>query len=139
MVAEWIACGYRLPVAPDEITVLEVADAYLEHAKTYYFDPRKNAPSSALMEIRVALDAVTTLYGDIAAVKFGPNALRAVRQVWIDRGITITITTINGYAAAVRRMFKWAAAHEMVPVETFTALGTLSDFSVSSLNFSWSG
>ncbi len=31
--AEWIANGRRMPVAPEETTVIELYDAFMEHAK----------------------------------------------------------------------------------------------------------
>ncbi len=35
-ISEWIANGRRLEVPPDEITVLELVDRYLEHCAVYY-------------------------------------------------------------------------------------------------------
>ncbi len=122
LIAEWIAAGYRLPVPADEVTVLEVADAYSTYADSFYVD-RSGNPSEEVGRIRITLRDVVDLYGDVPAVQFGPNALRAVRKRWIDRNISIS--TINGYASVVKRMFKWAASHEMLPVTAHQALATL--------------
>lgn len=122
LIAEWIAGGYRLPVPTDEITVLEVADAYSAFAASYYLD-RSGEPSEEVGRIRITLRDVVELYGDVPAVQFGPNALRAVRQRWIARNVAIS--TINGYAGVVKRMFKWATSHEMLPVTVHQALVTL--------------
>lgn len=122
MVSEWIANGYRLPVAPEEVTIAEVCDAYLAHCKVYY-RTQDGQPTSTLSECRQCANLVLGLYGDKKAVTFGPNALRAVRQKWIDDGLSIS--TINSYAGTIKQMFKWAASHEMIPVETYQALATL--------------
>lgn len=123
LVQEWIAGGYRLPIAAEKLTILELADAYLDHAAVYYGKPT-GGQTSSYSAIEMALRGVLKLYGNVPAVQFGPNALRAVRQTWIDRGNAIT--TINGYANAVRAMFKWGVAHEMIPPETHAALCSLS-------------
>jgi integrase len=122
LIAEWIAGGYRLPVPKEEITVLEVADAYSTYAEGCYVG-RSGKLSEENSRIKLALTPVVALYGDIPAVQFGPIALRTVRQVWIDRNISIS--TINGYASTIKRMFKWATSHEMLPVEVHQALATL--------------
>lgn len=51
LIAEWASCGYRLPIAPDEITIDEVIARYLVHCKTYYHDPRTGGPNSTYTEI----------------------------------------------------------------------------------------
>jgi len=123
LIAEWIAGAYRLPVAQAQITIMEMVDAYQDFAAEYYVG-RDGEPGEHNARIRIALKDVLALYGDVPALAFGPNALRAVRQGWIDRGLAIS--TFNGYASTVRQMFKWAVAHEMIPVETHAALCTLS-------------
>ncbi len=122
LVGEWIANGYRLPVPPEEISLLEVCDAYLEHCETYYA-PVGGMPSSTLCEIRMVLREVLARYSINPATQFGPNALRAVRKVWIDRDNAIS--TINARVGIIKRMFKWAASHEMLPEETYRSLATL--------------
>jgi integrase len=122
LVGEWIANGYRLPVPPEEISLLEVCDAYLEHCETYYATP-DGIPSSTLCEIRMVLREILARYGSIPASQFGPNALRAIRKVWIDRDNAIS--TINARVGGVKRMFKWAASHEMLPETAYRSLATL--------------
>lgn len=121
-VAEWIANGYRLPVAPEEISIAELCDRYLQHCKVYY-RPKNGEPSSTLCDVRLVIDLMLSLYGESTAVSFGPNALRAVRKVWIDRNNSIT--TINARVGTIRRMFKWGVSHELLPVEAYQALTTL--------------
>ncbi len=121
-ISEWMANGHRLPVAPEEITLLELADQYLEHCEVYYRDASGN-PSSTQIENVATIKKVLALYAEIPAASFGPNALRAVRQHWIDDNLSIT--TINSRVGMIRRMFKWAVSYEMIPVETYQALATL--------------
>lgn len=122
LIAEWIAGGYRLPVPQDAITIMEVAEAYCEFAEGYYIG-RFGETTPEYGRIQAALRPVVDLYGVVPAIQFGPIALRAVRQTWIDQGLSIT--TINSYAGIVRRMFRWAASQEMLPVTAHQALATL--------------
>lgn len=122
LIAEWIAGGYRLPVAPQDITLPEVCDAYIAYAKTYYRTP-DGRPTSTMAEIRLCADTLLERYGAMPAVEFGPMALRAIRQQWIDRDMSIS--TINSYCGTIKRMFKWAVSRELVPEETYRALATL--------------
>lgn len=109
--------------APKTMTVAEVVAAFWVHAKTHYQD----ADGQATTEIRwlkESLALVVELYGHTPAVEFGPLALKAVRQKWIAadycRG------TINARTNRVRRVFKWAASEELVPVAVYQALATVA-------------
>ena len=53
-VAEWIANGRHLPVAPEEITVAEMIVQYWAHCKTFYVRP-DGRPSQHQDAIRFAL------------------------------------------------------------------------------------
>jgi integrase len=70
-----------------------------------------------------AMGVVRRLYGHIAAASFGPLALRAVRDQTIQDGLART--TINSRINRVRRIFRWAASVELVPVAVAQALGTV--------------
>ena len=121
-VAEWLANGRQLPVAPAEITVSELAARYLEHAEAYYvkLDGR---PTSAQHRIKMAIKALRKLYGRTPAAEFGPKALRAVRQIWIDRGLSRK--TINDYTNEIKHLLKWAASRELIPGSVYHALTTV--------------
>lgn len=67
---------------------------------------------------------VLPLYGRTLAIDFGPCALKVVRQKMIEAGHSRGV--INKNIDRVRRMFRWAAAEEMVPVTVPQALGTLA-------------
>jgi integrase len=122
LIAEWMTNGYRLPVPPDEITMVELTDAYLEYAAIYYRDAKGN-PTSTYADILSTVKKLLTLYRDILATSFGPNALRNVRQLWINDNLSIS--TINTRVGIIKRIFQWAASNEMLPVTAYQALATL--------------
>lgn len=122
LIAEWLQNGRQLPVSKEEITVAELAAAYWRHAQGYYVKP-DGRPTSSLESIRCALKPLNELYGTIPAVDFGPSALRVVREGWIKQGSARS--TINTYTSLVKRMFRWAVAHEMIPANAYQALETV--------------
>ena len=102
LISEWLAGA--LPVAGEDITVIELIKSYWKHAKEYYRRP-DGSPTSELDSIRQALRHVNDRYGRTPANQFGPKALKTVRQQMIDAG------NCRGYINALvdreRRMFKW--------------------------------
>jgi len=145
LTAEYLAAGRHLPppVGPSDLTVAEVIAAYWRHAADYY---RKDGEAtSELICIRAAMRPLKRLYGDTPAAAFGPLALKAVRQAMVDGGRDtggglachgaavaspekprgLSRSTINGYVARIKRMFKWAAAQELVPGGVHHALAAV--------------
>jgi integrase len=100
------------PGAPDELTVNEMLLAYWRHAQTYYRG-KDGRPSREIDNIRDALRPVRTLYGTSAVLRFGPLALRAVRDEMVRSGLATT--TVNNRVHKIRRCFRWAAAVELIP------------------------
>jgi hypothetical protein len=62
-------------------------------------------------------------YGKTQAVEFGPLALKALRQRMIDEGLSRN--AINRHVGRIRRIFRWAASEELLPVTTHQALPTV--------------
>jgi integrase len=60
------------------------------------------------------------LYGDLPAARFGPLALKAVRQALIGAGLARL--TINQRVTLVKRLFRWAAENELVPPALYQGL-----------------
>lgn len=114
LIAQWLASGRRLPTTdPEEspISLVEVLAAYWKFAKGYY---RKNGEATNELDaMRLVIKAAKSLYGDTPAESFGPLALKAVRQSWIDRGQARP--TVNKNTRRLTRIFRWAAAEEMIP------------------------
>jgi len=119
LINEWLSNGRRLPDEGGGITIVELIAAYWKHAERYYVD-RDGKPTSTQHNIRSALGPVRRLYGESAARDFGPTALKAVRQVYLDKGWSLS--TINDSASKVRTMFRWAVENELVPADMHQAL-----------------
>ena len=99
------------------MTVSELILSYWVFAKGHY--QRDGRPTRELDNIRDALRPLRQLYGHSPAERFGPLALKAVRQSMIAAGLART--TINFRIGKIRRAFKWAAANELIAPAATTA------------------
>ena len=77
---------------PKQLTVSQLAELFLEHARTHYRRPDGQA-TSELHSYRRVLELAKELYGDFTIVDFGPLALRAVRERMIDLLVEVTGVT----------------------------------------------
>ena len=103
-------------------TVAELCLAFLDHAEATY---RKNGrATSTCSTFKTPIRALRTLYGDTPAKNFGPIALEAVRQLFVDEGVSRGV--VNSYAANVRRIFRWGVSRQLVPVSVIQALECLA-------------
>ncbi|MBN9518959.1 site-specific integrase [bacterium] len=107
---------------PAGVTVNEVLLAFLAHADRHYRDA-EGGPSDEVRHLKVACRHVRELYGLTPAREFGPLALKAVRQRFVGQGWNRKV--VNARTDRVRRVFKWAVAEELIPVEVYTALATV--------------
>jgi integrase len=107
----------------DGITVNEVLAAYYEHADRYYADEH-GKPTKELGCMKAATKPVRELYGETPAGQFGPVALKAVRQCMVNAGLCRTL--VNRRADRIKRVFKWAASEELIPVSVYESLRTLA-------------
>ncbi len=110
------------PPPGDELTVVEVCAAYLDHAERYYVQ-KDGTPTGQQGRVKAALQGVQDLYADLPATQFGPMKLEAVREHWIKQGLART--SINSMVGCVKLAFRWAASKEMIPASVFQALDTL--------------
>jgi integrase len=106
-----------------DITVNEVLLAFWRHARQHYRRP-DGTTTSELWQFRVLCRTVRELYGHTPAREFGPLALAAVRQRMVNGGLSRRAT--NKRISRVKTLFKWAAAHELIPVATYQSLATLA-------------
>ncbi|MFO0806249.1 MAG: site-specific integrase [Gemmataceae bacterium] len=120
-----------VPKSADGITVSRVLALFWDHAETHYHHP-DGTPTGELPGFRDSLKPVRRLYGHVEAVKFGPLALKAVRQAMIDAGLTRKL--INQRVGRIKRVFKWAASEQLVPVAVHTALATVTGLQVGRSN-----
>ena len=70
-----------LVVKANDLTMAELCLAYLDHAQEYY------QGSTEFVNLELALNPVSELYANLAAVAFGVNEFRTVREWWINREI----------------------------------------------------
>lgn len=124
--AEWLTQGgSALPAVAVSasgpgatLTVAELILDYWRYAQDYY---RKNdQPTSQVDQIKQSLGPLRRLYGDTPAREFGPLALKAVRQSFIDSGFCRA--EVNRKTQKIVRMFKWAVSNEKVPASVHHGL-----------------
>ena len=129
-IAGWLATGFpsledRPPPVVTRaghfpaVSVEQILAAFLTHAGNYYRHP-DGEPTGELTTYKSVMKTVRRLYGTLPAVEFGPLALKAVRQDFIDQGLARTVC--NNYTARVRIMFKWAAGEQLIPGSVVHAL-----------------
>ena len=124
VIAEWLASGRQdsSPTAPTQSesrVVNEVLLAYIDFAEQHYSDGQQ--VSTELANTKLALRPVKQLYGHTAADKFGPLALKAIRQHMIEIQ-KLSRKEINKRIGRIKRVFKWAVSEELLPPSVFEGL-----------------
>lgn len=127
--AAWLANNRKLPetlptdkAAPTCISVAELVVRFYSHAETHY-RRADGTPTGEAKRFKLALDPLRERYGLLPVDQFGPNALRAIRDHYIERGMKRT--TVNGFTDKVKLCFKWGASHELVAPNVIVALSTV--------------
>lgn len=120
VVAEWEANG-ACPDLDDVggLTIVELSAAFWQHAQGYYVTPG-GEPSSEQGHFKRVLSLLVEYYGYVEVQKFGPKALKALREKIIDRGICRP--SVNKTVERIRKVFKWGVEEELVPARVFQAL-----------------
>ena len=123
LIGEWLANGRRLPAPVEsvDITVTELVAGYWAFAQSYYV--KDGQPSGQLPGIKVTLRMVREVYGRTPARNFGPLALKALQERMI--GLDLSRRYINDNCERIKRMFKWGAAQELIPVQVHQGLTTV--------------
>jgi integrase len=107
------------PAAPEiELSINELALGFMRFAETHYV--KNGRITDEYSCYKSALRPLKELYGLTPVSKFGPVALKAVRQKMIDAGWTRG--TINHSITRLRHMFKWGVENELVSPTTLQAL-----------------
>ncbi len=91
---------------------------YMTHAEGYYVKHGK--PTSEVYNLRSVAALVNDLYGTSDAAAFGPAGFRAVRDQLVKAGLARD--HVNQQLGRLRRIWKWAVAHELLPPECLVAL-----------------
>lgn len=100
------------------LSVTELIALYWQHALGYYI--KAGEPSNHLANIRAAVRVLRSQYGATRAADFGPLALKAIQGHLSREGKARTY--INSLCGNIRRVFKWAAAEELLPITVYQAL-----------------
>jgi hypothetical protein len=122
LIAEWLASGRSVQRQEDDSlapSISHVIHAFWEHAKVHYRRP-DGSPTSELDNFRQALRPLRRLYGTSSSLKFGPQALKAVREHMIS--LDWCRTNINKQVSRINSMFRWAVENELVPARVHQAL-----------------
>jgi integrase len=116
-VAEWLAAGLRTRVEASELTVVELVNAFRRHREAESLDKRD------LGHFKSAWTPLVELYGETPAAALGPLKLKAVRERLIVAGKRPRCRGyVNRRTKAIRFIFRWAVAEELVPVAAYEAL-----------------
>jgi hypothetical protein len=112
LIGEWLQNGRQPQLQCDgSLTIIELCARYWKFAKLYY---RKNGQCTKVTPgIKCALKYIRDRYGRTLAIEFGPLALKAIRQQMVDDGSSRNY--VNDHIDRIKRMFKWAAAEELIP------------------------
>ena len=127
LIGEWLANGRRLATgATGDTTVVELAAAFMTHARAYYRDPDGTTAREAdnYANVLRPVSPLIRLYGRKSAADFGPLALKAIRENMIASGWCRS--NINRQIARIRHVFKWGAENELVPASIFHGLTAVS-------------
>jgi len=96
-----------------------LVQAYLDFAKGYYLDANKQT-TREVDNIKRALAHLVDVYPTLPPEEFGPLKLKEVREAMIETGLSRGV--VNQRVGVVKRMFKWAASEELVPVNVYHGL-----------------
>jgi integrase len=107
----------RVEIATD-LTINELAAAYLKHARTYYV--KDGQPTKEFANVYAAVEGVRGRHGFELVTAFGPLKLKAIRDQWIEAGLVRA--QINARVGRVRRWFSWAIEEELAPPSVLQAL-----------------
>ncbi len=110
-VAEWLANGRRLPVDPQQLTVVELCARFWRFAEQYYRKP-DGRPTSSLSRYRMVLRVLRRLHGHSRVDDFGPTALRTVQAAMVEAGWSRGV--VNQSVRLVRHVFRWGVSRELV-------------------------
>lgn len=129
LIAEWLS-NNRQPLRPAAtpnqsplpLTVSELILRFWRYAEFHYRDA-DGCPTTEQNEIRRSLRPLRALYGGSPAAEFGPLKYQAVRDEMIRAGWCRTL--INRRTERVKRLFRWGASQELVPVAVYQGLRTV--------------
>lgn len=106
------------PTQVDRLAIVDLLERYKVFAEQHY--QKHGQPTGTFANLAPAMKRLRVLYGESLARHFGPLKFQALRQTWIDEGKARK--TVNEYAAAVRRVFRWGVKNELIPAAVYEGL-----------------
>lgn len=125
LVGEWLARGRRSAAGgggDSDVRVVELIAAFWRHAQTHYARP--DGHKGELACFKAALSHLKRLYGPTRVSEFGPLALKAVREAFVDAGWCRKY--VNRQTVRVRQVVKWGVSEAMVPGDVLFALQSVT-------------
>lgn len=122
LISEYLAKRLAKPDDPfrpeSATTVGELVLIYVRHAQTKYV--RDGQPTKHVERVKRSLSHLARLYGPTPLKDFGPLALKAVRQSFVDAGWSRN--HVNHCAGVIKTMFRWAVENELVGGSQYQAI-----------------
>jgi integrase len=116
----WNARG-RVPIPPTppaDLTVSEVADAYLVYAEDYF----ATSPDTSLARVKYAINDLTTLYSRLPIAELSGIHLIALREAMLNRRCktdpdkpAVGLYVINYRVKTIKAMVTWAVSRGLCP------------------------
>jgi integrase len=98
-------------IDPNELTMAEVANVYLDHAREYY------KGSTEAKNLVLALRPVAEVFPRKLVSEFGSAQFKLIQQWWIRRGASRQY--VNKQCKRLVRAIKWLCAEGLMPVSSF--------------------
>lgn len=119
-VADWHASDdVRTPDAKKDVSVRDLVDQYLEHAREYYRKPGGRRTTHAT-NMDHATREFLALWGELDANHVRATHLRQARDVMVKRGLSRV--TINERVNRIRHIFKWGVGRDLVAPDVLQKL-----------------
>ncbi len=117
LIAEFAAQNGSTHKATTDLTVVELLAAFLASAERTH---------SKVEQLKFTLTArpIIVLYGRKPVSKFGPLAMKAVRQQFIRSGLARK--SVNERVNRIRFIWKWGVKNELIPATNLHALQAMA-------------
>lgn len=134
LIAEWEANGRRLPPPTRDEPNAEAATGatIVEVIHSFWQQTKAQVDEGEARSIATALRLLRQHFGSTPAAQFGPKKLRMLRDEMVRGDPAVkpprrpwSRKYVNAQVQRIRRFFRWAAAHELIPVSVHQSLSTL--------------
>ena len=124
LTGEWLAAGRTSPDRRPTrcLKVHELVNMYWKHVKSFYLKP-DGTPSETAENLKPSLRLLRQSYGDVGVDDFGPIALKALQDLFVQKGNSRRY--VNENIGRIRRAFRWGVSEELVEERTYRRLLTV--------------